>query len=822
MYPFFSFPFVDRKKVTQNDTSQLPNGVIVTSEKDAEAISLDIEAKHFLTKELLKALHKFLEDRIEKAIHSTLVKGVPAAFQVVSDALRDLDDAFSHPMPPLQQPLFAQPNALNLTNNAIFTFLETLQNALGPSGLNFIIQRLANNGTLAVAADPNSIPLDLGTIGSLNLWLGSTSLAGLDTVDAFRLGFVSGPHTVKSAFSLQSVQAETSFNFLLTLNSSLDWIHENAGPLTEAVAIDVVINGTGFHMNNVLAMDGAIVSQLQGKQLRDPSCLEGVVWNETSVSRVHVEAMLAYFHAHDVVAPLDRAVAAVFNNFFALFDSQYPGFAPRLVAWLADTRAQQMLNQALGRVLARSSSASNSSQGNCALYQEDRDGIWAPYDVSWESLVIFIGGGAAVALILTFVVLVAQCRASHREKKHPSSSFSDDGGSNPSDGITRSNSFSSPILVPIHPLRGGREAAPAFDRQFSLVLRLVPLWCLTVSLGIFVLTYTATTGWNYLQLTWSNGSNIHFPPQFIYTIPHLVQLFWDSGAKLNAITLVTLSIAWCNIRVVLLLILWFLPPSKISTLRRRQIINILDYFGKWSVFFFMQALLLPIAFELELALSSDARLNLYTVGASAFFLNLLAGILSLLAGNLMMYQQRCVQEAEAQPVIATTGPAVVKREEQRWIPLCVRVFSFRGSPVRLNTVTVLLLATLFVGSIVLWGFSLFVYNMRYSIKGVAGYVLPALGGQAYHDRNMWWGVFSYQDLMPAFTWSVLFGQVVVGTCTILVPGLLLALSLIAFVVPLPFSAFSKVISILKVWIVIFYFYFYLLRLKSNPPPSPRL
>jgi hypothetical protein len=457
-------------------------------------------------------------------------------------------------------------------------------------------------------------------------------------------------------------------------------------------------------------------------------------------------------------------------------------FGPHLVAFLADERLRSIINDALSSFIA------HSNKSNCPLYQESRDGVWGEYYPPVENLIAFFAAGGAVALVATIIVIVVDRRKTLSGSQVPSSGFD------------------AAILVPSPEDADGIASSPhidvalGFDQRFSLFLRIVPLWLSFLAMAIFLLSFTGTTGWTYLQLTYSDGTEIHFPPQFIFTIPHLVQLFWDSGAHLNAITLVTFSMAWCNVRLVCMICLWFIPPSKISSLHRGRALVIFDYFGKWSLFFFMQALLLPIAFALEIELAPGARVNLYTLGSCSYFLNLCAGLMCVAAGNMMMYAQRCVDEWEAKPVVRTIvagHSAAVVPDDTKWLPLCRRRFSFEGRPVRLNGLAIFLIVVVLLGSLVLFGFAVVTDNMKYSVMGVAGYILPALGTPADKYRNVWWGTFNYQEVMPEFTFGVLFGQVVVGICTVLVPFVLCLTLLVIFVFPLPLGALLRFVSVVK-------------------------
>jgi hypothetical protein len=69
----------------------------LTSQKD---LALDIEAKHFLTKELLKLLHTFLEEQVTKAIHKNVLSVVETGFEALSSALHDLRLVLTRPVPP--------------------------------------------------------------------------------------------------------------------------------------------------------------------------------------------------------------------------------------------------------------------------------------------------------------------------------------------------------------------------------------------------------------------------------------------------------------------------------------------------------------------------------------------------------------------------------------------------------------------------------------------------------------------------------------------------------------------------------------------------
>lgn len=79
------------------------------------------------------------------------------------------------------------------------------------------------------------------------------------------------------------------------------------------------------------------------------------------------------------------------------------------------------------------------------------------------------------------------------------------------------------------------------------------------------------------------GEQLSVEKFFEFSMARSIVDLWDAGGKELAIILLIFSGIWPYTKQLITLIVWFLPPSKLSTSRRESILLGLDRFGKWSM-----------------------------------------------------------------------------------------------------------------------------------------------------------------------------------------------------------------------------------------------
>lgn len=79
------------------------------------------------------------------------------------------------------------------------------------------------------------------------------------------------------------------------------------------------------------------------------------------------------------------------------------------------------------------------------------------------------------------------------------------------------------------------------------------------------------------------GEQLTVDKFFEFSMAKSIVDLWEAGGKELAVILLIFSGIWPYTKQLITLVIWFLPPSKLSTSRRESILLGLDRFGKWSM-----------------------------------------------------------------------------------------------------------------------------------------------------------------------------------------------------------------------------------------------
>lgn len=123
---------------------------------------------------------------------------------------------------------------------------------------------------------------------------------------------------------------------------------------------------------------------------------------------------------------------------------------------------------------------------------------------------------------------------------------------------------------------------------------------------------------------------------------------WQAGAHSLAILIVIFSGVWPYSKQLTILVIWFLPPSRLTSKRRGQILHLLDVLGKWSMVDVF-VLLMSIA-SFRISIESPSHLdflpaNLFSVQMMVvplwgLYANMLAQIISQISSHLIIHYHR--------------------------------------------------------------------------------------------------------------------------------------------------------------------------------------
>ena len=155
-----------------------------------------------------------------------------------------------------------------------------------------------------------------------------------------------------------------------------------------------------------------------------------------------------------------------------------------------------------------------------------------------------------------------------------------------------------------------------------------------------------------------------------FSMVQTVQELWHAGGKALAVLIVLFSGLWPYSKQFTTLVLWFIPPSRVSTTTRGRILFWLDRLAKWSMIDIFVSITVIVAFRATIKSPDQYEwlpddfysVQLMVVPQLGLLANLTAQIVSQIASHyLVLYHRRIVSEATASTtdigadIVADTG-----------------------------------------------------------------------------------------------------------------------------------------------------------------------
>jgi hypothetical protein len=390
---------------------------------------------------------------------------------------------------------------------------------------------------------------------------------------------------------------------------------------------------------------------------------------------------------------------------------------------------------------------SHANLSSCVLYIDERDNFWASFPLPHTAAIASLSAAGAIVLAVLILGLMKW------RKQHALSS--------------------SLFFSPLNPTW----------------LRILVVAILVFCLSTFVVVMLGTTGFSTVIFTF-NQTEIAPPPLFFFNLPNLVSDAYTAHAWANVIGLSLFGIFWMFARQVLLLFFFCAPSFR----RRAPCIDFVDIFGKWVGFFFVEAMLIPVAFRLHVAPVELVSIDLLTSGSAAYFLYILGMFLSVVAGNLAAVMARRAALLEKDRFVMN-----MHFKERSW--LGGHVFVLNNTRVRLKLWTKVLLSLGVVAGLGLTVAAIVMECVAFTLTGLAGRLLPLVGTQYVRSYSILTVVTEYGTIVKHVSWMYV-SQVCLFVACVLMPVLCCLSFAVLWFVPLSASArgnITRVVIVLRSW-----------------------
>jgi hypothetical protein len=162
------------------------------------------------------------------------------------------------------------------------------------------------------------------------------------------------------------------------------------------------------------------------------------------------------------------------------------------------------------------------------------------------------------------------------------------------------------------------------------------------------------------------GENLTLDNFFVFSMARSTMDMWKAGAKELAIVILIFSGIWPYMKQLITLVLWFLPPSKVSVQTRGSILVWLDALAKWSMVDIFGLVISLVAFRITVASPTQGAFELWDfynvelliVPMWGLYANMTAQLVSQVSSHFIIYYHRQMVD------FATEAASQVHKQEQ--------------------------------------------------------------------------------------------------------------------------------------------------------------
>jgi hypothetical protein len=626
---------------------------------------LHVEPKlHFEGGGFVNGVLKVFTSTIEKQLPDTIQKlGCATLEGLVATNLTALLSEINADMQPFLRPDHFSPAAapaaghVDLRQAALTGLLEYAIDELVAPQLNRLLGDVTHStGELDVPGFPQTFPLTLPGLATLDLTLVSLHLGGLNTwrlppaPRAHQIFETIGPETVSLCAALDKFSVQMAFRVgVKPLNGTI-----KAGTLVENGTISANFTALELSSRVGLGINEARRAALSIPERRTPSCIISIVdtasLDATRLNLSSAQVVLAVL-GEGTERDLDQVIDSVFHLATCSFDK---AIAPFLNAFVFDAAAQ-LANRAFKEY--RSSPADE-----CVPPPEE-----VP-EFGWGGTIV-----AAVLYVVTtsasfyalFMLRIkfssesasASLQSSSERATAPLLSTNSTAAINQQEAVVRATA---PALV-IHadPKQlmstavGGTGYKPSADSFVCLGVRdCVPVGMqygmpamLLLNAALFVSSNTSS-GASVAVVISLGDERIETASLFDFALTNSVHDMWEAKVYPLALLIAVFSGAWPYLKILLLLACWWIPTQRMSAKVRERILMAVDALGKWSLIDNYVLVLLMVAFSFHLELSDPEQVqpasavDVYVNPQRGFYLFILATVLSLVLTHVMLHYER--------------------------------------------------------------------------------------------------------------------------------------------------------------------------------------
>ena len=652
-------------------------------------ISLEIAVAESLKKMIVSLLKGVLVMLNESVIEKQIIKTMN---EQLSNLFRMVNDVIINGVSPLQLRIVTkQRDISNLRNSSLATAVSFLLNNIigttGPLNISHIFNVVSNGtGVLRLHEFFNdTFHFDFNVsdgekqLANFDVGLADLNVSGLNTWDYFTLMEPFDKMTLDSHTGLK----ELTMNFSFSLRIAMD---ERSGLVREETVLVERAYLRGNLVNNTLLSKFQLpVNKNRARSFTNQECLtfdcllDLIDSNGTGISSLYLNETFTYItlNVEDEKGGLEEDLDEMIDKLVQLFIGSY------------EDKIGLLMNALLNKTLINLVN----SEINNFLFDKSCPGIQDPDNPEIDKKFTSIAFGSAAFLFFSIIFYpyilgkAWQKPKEEQQEKDEGNKDKKERESTTSQNIKEpenDNESANNLSLNPSPVEGFINALPPSDKeqqlkpsvskrrtpslltqfflfdptsaslflhpQLPLFSRLfIPL----AILGTFALFLSSNSGTGAsVFVVFNVGRRVQIPSLFDFGLVNSVKEMWEAGVYPMSILVALFSGIWPYLKLILMLVVFILPTTVLSSKRRGTILMVLDATGKWSILdsYVMTLMLVAFHFQIDFPAPKEstaekgAEINVF-VHAAYGFVTLIAGTLvSLCLSHAITHMHRSLEE----------------------------------------------------------------------------------------------------------------------------------------------------------------------------------
>ena len=760
------------------------NPVISKNLVDALKLILGIIKKDLIENNLIKLLNEKLAEMFE-TVNDIILNGVdPEELHILTNKA-DLADVRKSPI-----------------LGSIAYLLSNLTGANGPLSLNNIINIFTfDTGIIhlkklydkEISFKFNLTDNNNNSLGNFELYLDDLNVSGLNTWRDFNALEPYDALQLLTYTNLDNLTINVSFSLRLKLDNTSKFV-KNESILYERAQFRTNLQNNKLHASLQFPFNNKRASEYTNQECLNMNCIIDLIdSNGTGITALSLNETFTYIllevrEGGDLEEDLDELIDKITDLFIAGFDEQIALLINALLNSTIINLANEKINEYLYPI-------------NCPGEEDPDD---SEIDIGMTTMASCSALGLFTLFIFCPYILGKACKKNKGEKLVEEEE-NNERISNVSDLKDVKNApIEAKYCIEGISIQWIKEfgridpygASLFLDPRIPIFFRLFIPLAILLTIASFISSNSGTGA--SVFVVFHVGRRIQVPSLFDFGLINSVHDMWEAGSWILSLLVAIFSGFWPYLKLILMLITFFLPASILSYKRREKILIILDATGKFSILdsYVMIMMLVAFHFHVDIPITDQSKaengaiVDVFVYAAYGFVTLIVGTLISLFLSHIITHLHRSLEEHPDQ----NKGE---KAENYKSIMSFAKIKCIGNLPFRIfiSFLLFLTLGLVIAGSVT--------QCFSFYFHGLAGYALDLLKIPPHREFSI---INLGTSVRKAYESpndpTIIFTQTIYFLTVLAIPLSFLAVVIILWFIPMPRKAqkiFYDIAEILNAW-----------------------